>query len=184
MPFCKNCGSQVDGPFCAKCGTPQAAAPPPAQAAYTPPPPQPPPAQTYSQPGYGAPAQPAPAADAMADNVAGMLCYAPFVGWIIAIVMLVVAPYNQKKFVRFCAFQSIFLVVAWFAFWIVIHICSLIVFAVMPWGLHLVVAMLIGLLVWALLLGMLALLIFLMIKANQNQKVPLPFIGALAEKQA
>jgi len=56
MPFCRNCGSPVDGQFCTKCGTPAQS---PAGAAYTPPPPQPPPTPQPppSQPPY---AQPAP----------------------------------------------------------------------------------------------------------------------------
>jgi uncharacterized membrane protein len=120
----------------------------------------------------------------MTDNVAGMLCYAPFVGWIIAIIMLVVAPYNQNKFVRFCAFQSIFLAVAWFAVWIVVQIFSAIVFAILPWGVHVAMHLLLALVWLALGLGMLVLLIVLMLKANQNQKLSLPIIGPLAEKQA
>jgi uncharacterized RDD family membrane protein YckC len=57
MPFCRNCGTPVDGQFCTKCGTPAATAPqPPAQpysqpAPFTPayaPPPAPPPVMTPS----------------------------------------------------------------------------------------------------------------------------------------
>jgi uncharacterized RDD family membrane protein YckC len=53
MPFCRNCGSPVDGQFCTKCGMPAA-----------PPAPQPPPAQPYApQPAPFAPAYvPPPAA--------------------------------------------------------------------------------------------------------------------------
>jgi len=179
MPFCKNCGSPVEGPFCAKCGTPQAAAPPPAGAAYTPPPPQPPPAQPYTQPGYAAPAQPAPAAAGMSDNVAGLLCY--LVGIITGILFLVLDPYNKSKFVRFHAFQSIFLFVAWIAFWIVLAVFSAILHLVLGFW---TAVSLMGLLHTVVGLGFFILWILLMIKAYQGQKFMLPIIGALADKQA
>ena len=175
MPFCKNCGSPVEGPFCAKCGTPQAATPPPAGAAYTPPPPQPPPAQ----PGYGAPAQPAPAAAGMSDNLAGLLCY--LVGIITGILFLVLEPYNKSKFVRFHAFQSIFLFVAWIGVMIVLAIFGTVVRLVLGFWAAASVMSLLHLVVW---LGFVVLWILLMVKAYQGQKFSLPIIGALADKQA
>ena len=175
MPFCKNCGSAVEGSFCAKCGTPQAAAPPPAGAAYTPPAPQAPPAQ----PDYGAPAQPALAAPGMTDNLAGLLCY--LVGIVTGILFLVLEPYNKSKFVRFHAFQSIFFFVAWIAVWIVLAIFSAMLHIVLGFLLVATLMGLVHLLVW---LGFFILWIFLMIKAYQGQKFMLPIIGALADKQA
>ena len=203
MPFCKNCGSPVEGSFCAKCGTPQAAVPPPAGAAYTPPPPQAPSAQTYSQAGsaytpppgqayptsgqpYPPPGQayPPPVAADIEDNVAGMLCYVPFVGWIAAIFMLVAAPYNQKKFIRFCAFQSIFMTVTWFAIWIAVSVVVTMIHMVVGYWVGGFVGLLIGLLHLAVWLGFLALCLFMAMKAYQNQKMSLPIIGPLADKQA
>jgi uncharacterized membrane protein len=196
MPFCRNCGSPVEGQFCPKCGTaiaapagPPAAAPPPpppppqaqpaqpyAQQGYAPPPP--PPQQPYGQPGYGAP-PPAPAAGGMSDNVAGLLCY--ILGLLTGILFLVIEPYNRNKFVRFHAFQSIFLNVAWIALWIVVSILSSILFSVM----HLwLLGALFSLLYLVMGLGFFVLWIFLMIKAYQGQKFVLPIIGPLAEKQA
>ena len=53
----------------------------------------------------------------MTDNVAGMLAYVTIIP---AILFLVIEPYNKNRFVRFHAFQNIFLhvaaVVAWIAF--------------------------------------------------------------------
>jgi uncharacterized membrane protein len=64
MPFCASCGSDVQGKFCAKCGTAIAAAPPPP--AYTPPPPAaytpPPPADPYNPQGGYVPPQAPPQA--------------------------------------------------------------------------------------------------------------------------
>jgi uncharacterized membrane protein len=74
MAFCSNCGTETQGRFCAKCGSPvgagaspAASAPPPppspqpssSQQSYTPPQPQaappPPPQGGYQQPGYQQP---------------------------------------------------------------------------------------------------------------------------------
>lgn len=175
MAFCKNCGSAVEGQFCAKCGTPAAA---PAGAAYTAPPP-PPPSQPYAQAGPGVP-PPAPAAAGagMADNVAGLLCY--IFGLVSGVLFLVIEPYNKNKFVRFHAFQSIFLNVAVIALSIVFGIFSGIMLAALPWSVwwlwHLVTTV-----VW---LAFLALWVVMMVKAYQGQRFKLPIIGDLAEKQA
>ena len=70
-------------------------------------------------PGLNAAAAPAPsapvAASGLQDNVAGMLAYITIVP---AIIFLVMAPYNQNKFIRFHAFQSIFLNVGMIAYFI------------------------------------------------------------------
>lgn len=110
----------------------------------------------------------------MTDNVAGALCYV--LGLITGILFLVIAPYNQNKTVRFHAFQSIFYHVAVIAFWIVWTIISII----MPWFIKAALG-LIGLLIG---LGVFCLWIFLIYKAYNNEKMMLPIIGALAEKQA
>ena len=105
------------------------------------------------------------------------MCY--LLGFITGILFLVLEPYNRNKTVRFHAFQSIFLNVAWFALWIVIHILFGIL-ATITGGLILVLSpllLLVG-------LAFFALWLYLMWKAYQNQKVVLPVIGPLAEKQA
>ena len=48
----------------------------------------------------------------MTDNVASALCY--LLGLITGIIFLVLTPYNRNPVVRFHAFQSIFLNVAWY----------------------------------------------------------------------
>lgn len=169
MAFCATCGSPVEGKFCAKCGTPIAAGGavppgPPPQAAYQQP--------QYQQPQYQQPAyQAAPAASGMTDNVASALCYV--LGLITGIIFLVIAPYNQNKTVRFHAFQSIFLNVAWIAFWIVINV----VFSMLHMFALLFLSPLIG-------LAFFVLWIYLIISAYQGKKVVLPVIGPLAEQQA
>jgi uncharacterized membrane protein len=127
----------------------------------------------------GAPAsvQPAVAGGGMADNVASTVCYV--LGFITGILFLVLEPYNKNRAVRFHAFQSIFLSVAWFAFWIVLQVLFGILFAV-SYRLTLILApisMLISLAVFVA-------WIYLLIKTYQGNKIVLPIIGPLAEKQA
>ena len=52
----------------------------------------------------------------MTNNVAACLSY--LFGWITGLIFLVIEPYKNDKFVRFHAFQSIFLSVGVFAVWI------------------------------------------------------------------
>jgi uncharacterized membrane protein len=111
--------------------------------------------------------QPA-AAGGLAQNAACALCY--LFGFITGILFLVLAPYNQNKTVRFHAFQSIFLHVTFIVFWIVLGM-------IMPFSVSLILSPLIG-------LAALVLWILLMWKTYQGQKVKLPVIGDLAEKQA
>jgi uncharacterized membrane protein len=114
----------------------------------------------------------------MSDNVASLLCY--LVGFITGILFLVLEPYNKSRVVRFHAFQSIFLNVAWFAIFIVLSI-----FGTMLAVVHLFVLLpLIGLLHLLLWLAFLALWIYMMVTAYQGKQVELPIIGALARKQA
>src|SRR5579863_8610535 len=113
MAFCANCGSEVSGRFCQKCGAPMGGpAPGPTPGVD----PGPSPVQPLPPPA-GAPSL------GMTDNLAAALCY--LVGFITGILFLVLAPYNQNRTIRFHAFQSIFLNIAWVIFWIVISMVSL-----------------------------------------------------------
>ena len=181
MPFCANCGSDVQGRFCAKCGTPVAAPPPGGQTPYTPPPQSgPPPGQNP----YGAPAGPPPyagpppAAQAGLDeNMACALCY--LLGVLTGVLFLVLEPYNKNRTVRFHAFQAIFtwlaLVAIGIAFAIVASIIAFIPF--IGWT--------VSVLLWPLYgLAVLALWLALMYKAYNRERWVLPVIGPLAEKQA
>ncbi len=155
MPFCANCGTQVDGRFCPKCGAAINAAP------------------------AGGPASPGPAPNSppnsakaapMTENVASALCYALW--FITGIVFLALPPYNQNKRIRFHAFQSIFVSIG-------IFIVNFALGALWDtfWSLGHVIYRLFQL-AWFLLW------LFLMWKAYNNEKVVLPIVGPLAEKQA
>ena len=168
--FCPNCGASVEGRFCAKCGTAVTAAANPSASA-----PPPPGAQAYGNAsGPGAQPYTAPTATAggMAPNVAATLSYV--LTFITGILFLVLAPYNQDRFVRFHAFQSIFFAVACF----VINIAfTLLAVAILPWMLTSMLSMLLT-------LAFLGVWILMMVKAYQGERFKLPVIGDLAEKQA
>jgi uncharacterized membrane protein len=166
MAFCANCGAAVDGRFCQKCGAPAGApgagpAPAPGDA------PLPPPATSVTvSPAVG-----------MTDNLAAALCY--LFGFITGILFLVLAPYNQNREIRFHAFQSIFLNIAWVALWIVITII-LIPFRLIPFlGLFIAVVLqsVLG-------LGGFVCWLYMMFKTYNGEKIVLPVIGPMAEKQA
>jgi len=154
MAFCSGCGAQIaDGTtMCAACSS-RATAGGPAVAAA-----------------------PAASTGGMADNVAGMLAYITIIP---AIIFLVMEPYNKSRFVRFHAWQNIFLHAAAIALWIILMILT-VAASVVPIVGHLIV-MLLGFVLW---IGIVVVWIILLIKANAGQMYKLPFIGDLAEKQA
>jgi uncharacterized membrane protein len=106
------------------------------------------------------------------DNVAATLCYV--LGLITGIIFLVIAPYNQSKFVRFHAFQSIFFHVAFIVVWI---LEGIIIATILPW-------MLVSLLTTVTALAALGIWILLLVKAYQGEQFRLPVIGDMAAKQA
>jgi uncharacterized membrane protein len=152
------------------------AAPPPASQ----PPGGPPPPGYNPPPGYSAPGgyvQPAPSAAGMTDNMAGALCY--LFGFITGILFLVLAPYNQNRNIKFHAFQSIFMNLAWIVCWIGATIVS-IVFHTIP-----VLGTLVSILLQtAVGIGFLILWLYMMFKTYNGERIVLPVIGPLAEKQA
>ena len=119
---------------------------------------------------------PAASGSGLADNVAGLLVY--LIG-ILAIVFLLIEPFNKNKFVRFHCFQCLFFWAAYIACFIVLMVLSFIL------GMIPVIGGIIAFLLWmALWLGAVVVWILLMVKAYQNQMWKLPFIGELAAKQA
>lgn len=113
----------------------------------------------------------------MANNAVGALCY--LLGLITGIIFLVLEPYNRDKLVRFHAFQSIFMTVGVFAVHVALTIISILV-ATMTFLLSGLITML-HLLVS---LAFFLLWLYMMWKTYSGEKVVLPVIGPLAEKQA
>ena len=114
----------------------------------------------------------------MSSNVAGLLTYV--LGFITGVIFLVIEPYKNDRFVRFHAFQSIFLSAVWIGFRIVWgYVVMGLIWNLFSglWGLLGLVSMLIS-------LTFLACLLFMMYKAYNNERFKLPVIGDLAAKQA
>jgi uncharacterized membrane protein len=109
-----------------------------------------------------------PAASELAPNVVATLCYLPVL--IPAIIFLVIAPYNKDKIIRFHALQSLFLQIIWV-------VASLVLGILVPFGSWYYMSRLLNLLV-------IGVSIFMMWKTYQGQKIVLPVLGPLAEKQA
>jgi uncharacterized membrane protein len=101
----------------------------------------------------------------LTDNSAAGLAYVTIIP---AIIFLVVAPYNQKSFIRFHAWQSIFLFVASVA----IHILLLFI-PIIGWILSVPFSLLV-IAVW----------IICLVKAFNGQRFEIPLIGKFAAQQA
>lgn len=147
MPFCTNCGSAVDplASFCSQCGRPQ-----PSRA--TPP---------FSD-----------VLEGMSDRTASILCYIPVFGVIPAIVFLASQKFRHNAKIRFNAFQSLYLFVAWL---IISSALPVFIVGLPGWGVE-------HTLVDALKLVVLICWIYLLIKAANQEQVRLPIIGDLAAR--
>lgn len=150
MAFCAKCGAAISEgvTFCGSCGTPVGAA------------------------AGATPATGTSASGGLAPNVAGALAYFTIIP---AIIFLVAEPYNRDRFIRFHAFQCLFLAAAIFVLFFALGIFTMI--PVVGWLAGIVVIPLLGLAIFAVVL-------FTMYKAYNNQKFMLPVIGKLAEQQA
>lgn len=143
--FCTSCGKEVDGSgaICTNCS-----------------------ASFSAGPGTAAATMPmSPAASSLPDNTAGALAYLTIIP---AIIFLVSDGYNKRPFIRFHAFQSIFLAVACTA----VMICLMII-PVVGWILEPLM-----------MLGFLILWVVTVFKAYNGKEFELPVIGGLARKQA
>ncbi|MBM3813408.1 MAG: hypothetical protein FJW20_17435 [Acidimicrobiia bacterium] len=104
----------------------------------------------------------------MEDHVAAALCY--LFGFITGIIFLAWSPYNQSKNVRFHAYQSILLTVAW----LLVHFM---IALFIPFGFRFTLGPLVqiaGMLLW----------LFMMWKTYTKERIVLPVIGPIAEKQS
>ena len=144
MAFCKSCGQDIGtANFCPKCGASQSAASAPA-----------------------APAAPplAASSEGLAENVAGLLCYA--VGWVTGLIFLLI---DKRPWVKFHAAQSI----AVFGGLTVIRIGLLFMSHFLGWAIFGLIG-LVSLVLW----------IFLMIKAYQHETVRIPVAADIADSLA
>ena len=114
-------------------------------------------------------AAPATATTGLTENLAGAFAYVTFFP---AVGFLLLPPFNNNQFVRFHAYQCIFLTVAW----LVVSFASTLLSPVFGWA-----GVFILPLVW---LAAIGLWIFLIFKAFQGRAFKLPIIGDLAEQRA
>jgi uncharacterized membrane protein len=115
---------------------------------------------------------PLPAGDPLAGiapRTASIFCYIPVVGWIASIVVLASERFRYVRPVRFHAFQGLYLGVAWVLngwvlgnmFWVASHLRFV----------HDMVN-----------IALLAMSIFMMVKASHEETYSLPVFGELAER--
>ena len=115
----------------------------------------------------------------MAPNIGSLLCYLPCcLGLIVAVVAAIIE--KQSRLVRFHAFQSLLLHAAMFVLFVAMTIVQVALafvgggaVALLLWPLRLLVG-----------LGVLAVQIICMIKANAGEQYELPVIGEMARKWA
>jgi uncharacterized membrane protein len=108
----------------------------------------------------------------LSDNAAAGIAYITIIP---AIIFLIVAPYKNSSYVRFHAWQSIFLYIAW----AVVHILIGVVQNFVPTVLFLTLTL------WQFVdLAFFVILIIVFVKAFNGKRILLPITGVLAEKQA
>lgn len=145
MAFCKACGTELGGAtFCPKCGASQTASAVPMATA------------------------PVASSEGLAENVAGLLCYA--VGWLTGIIFLLI---DKRPFVKFHAAQSIVvfgaLTVIKIGLGIIMGFGGFVGFGL--WAMISMVLGLLGLILW----------ILLMIKAYQHELFRVPIAAPIAD---
>ena len=106
----------------------------------------------------------------MSPRAASVLCYIPWFGWIAAIIVLASGRFRDNRAVRFHAFQGLYL-------FVVLMLIQWVLGPVMAFGPHAPFP-----LVGMLKIAMLALSIFMMVKASHDQYFVLPVVGELAER--
>jgi uncharacterized membrane protein len=108
----------------------------------------------------------------LSDNAAAGIAYITLIP---AIVFLILDPFKKSTYVRFHAWQSIFLFVAW----AVVFILAGVVQNFVPAVLFLTLTL------WQLIdLAFFVILIIVFVNAFNGKRILLPIVGGLAEKQA
>lgn len=162
MAFCAKCGGPLagDDAFCGSCGqrTAGSGSLPVAQASPS-----------------GSATSSAPA---LATNIAAALAYV--LGAVTGILFLVLEPYKNDRFIRFHAMQSILFSAACIVFAIIWSILWGILTSIAGfWILSIDVP-----LTWLIWLGIFCFWLFLMFQAHSQREYKIPYLGAIAAKQA
>ncbi len=116
----------------------------------------------------GSPAVAADPLSGISPRTASILCYIPWMGWVVAIVVLATDRFRQDRVIRFHAFQGLYLFVA--------SLLNNFVVRWIPWPLeHVSIHGLVSIV-------LLAMSIFMMVKAAHEQAYSLPLFGELAAR--
>jgi uncharacterized membrane protein len=150
---CANCGVEMiaGAAFCPSCGRP---------------------VQTVA--GGSSAAAASVSSPRLRANVAGALCY--LAGFATGILFLVLEPYRRDRFIRFHAWQSIFLSIAWLALHVTLHVAL----STLPWTLWRLTETISSLVP----LALFPVVLLTMFKAYGNEQFKLLVIGDLAQRQA
>jgi len=141
MAFCRSCGQEAGtAAFCPKCGASQSAAATPIAAPI------------------------AASSEGLAENIAGLLCYA--LGWVTGLIFLLI---DKRPWVKFHAAQSI----AVFGGLTIIRIGLLFMSHFLGWAIFGLVG-LVSLVLW----------IFLMVKTYQHETIRIPIAADIADSIA
>lgn len=123
-----------------------------------------------------APQNPPIQAAGMSENATCGLAYITFIP---AIIFLATAPYNQNAKIKFHAWQSIFLAIAWIAVWMCFTVIHMVALTTMP-----VLILITGPLQLLLWLGFVVLWLIVMINAFNGKTIKIPVIAGFAAKQS
>jgi len=162
MGFCAKCGATLTegSGYCGSCGSPVA-----------------PGIQGEASGPQVVTTSPSVSSTGLTSNIAGALAYV--LGPITGIVFLVLEPYKRDRFVRFQPMQSVLFCMAAFVFSIAWGIVVRIMISISGWTA--VVLTPIGLVIS---LAFFLFWLFLMYQAYSQREYRIPFIGAIAAKQA
>lgn len=113
----------------------------------------------------------------LSDNAAGAIAYITFIP---AIVFLIMPPYNSSPYVRFHAWQSIFLNIVAFIVDVALSFVLTFTVSMLPFGSYFL-----GRMIWVLVeLAWFVVWIICLLQAMNGKRFKLPILGDLAEKQA
>jgi uncharacterized membrane protein len=104
----------------------------------------------------------------ISPRTASILCYVPGIGWLAAIVVLASDKFRADRFVRFHAFQGLYLFVAWLMNeWVLKAMFSGLMHIPLYHAVH---------------VALIVMSIFMMVKAARDEAYPLPVFGELAQR--
>lgn len=113
----------------------------------------------------------------LSDNAAAAIAYITFVP---AIVFLIMPPYNSSPYIRFHAWQSIFLSIAAFIINVALSFVLTFTVSMLPFGSYFL-----GRMIWMLVeLGWFVIWLICFLQAMNGKRFKLPVLGDLADKQA